>query len=720
MQILNMMSSPCSLLKFLLLLNLIAAVDLNIGNAEDEVETVVSGTIVDSAGQPAVGAIVTLCRHSQDVSSGKQTTADAQGRFSLTTIATSKAIEAMHLESKNADGSEIGFCSLRATDAKLDLQSIEVRLSTMRKARVLVIDHDDRPIEDAKVCARLGDTLGRIISAKTDASGIAELYYTEREPIALVFALKDGAGFEYRLFQPAQQGFGAEFSAQSPERLKLSGVSPLKLKMVDDEKRPLKGIKIYPLILRKSVGISQRSSDLNLSLFLRHIQYQTDANGEVSFAWLPSWHKGNFTFMTSGGDELVHSVLYVDPKTSNGTHEAQLDRTVPIRGKVVDVDGKPVKGITISASNEASSRAETAKTDEQGNYEVLVAPNHIYMVIVKDRQWASATQDGFAVLPKTPVEGKDFKLRKATRIYGKVQSGFWLADTPNHRVVVLQKGKSLGELKDVKLPEPPLPNRLLPTARPNDYFETWTDQKGNFELFVGDGEFVRISDGGDEEFKVEGDESIELNIKSVTKSQTRVTTDSSAPFMGLIVDGVNAQPLRDCRVTIVPRVPAPNAENSRSSWETTTDAEGKFRGERIKTGSFVHAISSDNKRAGITEIERDKGVFAMKLLAVGSASGRLLSADGSKPIANQKVGAFFIVPFLRKDELANGDHPVGSPSFAIDCTTDAEGRFRFEYLAPNVEYRVYQGQSIVVSSPIFSFKLEPGEDADLGEVRLLK
>ncbi len=468
--------------------------------AQEEAESVISGSVVDAKGKPAVGAMVALCRHSEDMSHGKKVSADADGKFSIKIVANAKLLESMHLECKNNDGSEMSYLALRTSVSKLDLQSLELRLDKVKKARMAIVDGEGKPVAGASAIARLGDAFGRVVSATTDEFGIAELTYTDSAPIELAFAWKDSVGFDYRFFQVTQQGLGAVFSVQKPEQFKLEGASPMKLKFIDNEKRPLKGIKVYPLNLRKPGRANLRATDLNLSYFLRFVQEQTDADGEVTFAWLPAWHKGRLSFNSSGGDEFVHSTISVDPSTARGLKEVQLDRTVPIRGNVVGVDGKPSEGIVISATGVGSagtSKTTMVQTDEAGNYEVRVAPHQIYMVIVKDKQWASTPQQGFVVHSNTPVEGKDFKLRKATRIFGKVRSGFWLADVANHKVVISQLGESNSELGGGR-------------SRPADTFEVRTDHKGNFELFVGDGEFVSKADGRVTEFRINGEESYDL------------------------------------------------------------------------------------------------------------------------------------------------------------------------------------------------------------------
>lgn len=690
----------------------------NAACAHDEVEVMIAGSVVDAAGKPAVGAKVSLCRHSQQFGQGKLATVDSDGKFSVAVVADSKSIEAMHIECKSADGSEIGYRALRAIETKLDLKAIALKLDAVKKARLLVLDDEEKAVSGATAIARLGDAFGRVVKATTDESGVADFTYTDSEPIGLAFVWKDNLGFDYRFYQPEQQGVGQPFPSQKPERFKLSGAKPIKLRLVDDLKQPLKGIKVYPFSLSKSPRINLRSSDLNLSFFLRYIQKQTDANGEVSFEWLPEWQKGRIAFMSSGGEGIFHSTLYVDPSTVRSVQEIQFDRMVAIRGNVVDPDGKPVKGITVSASGASLGAAKPfdAQTDEKGNYELLVAPKQMYMVIVKDKRWGSTPQQGFAVQPNTPVEGKDFKLRKATRIFGKVRTGFWLTDVPNHRVVITQVGRPISDF-DIELPDPEPPRKLDRNARPSTTFEAWTDAKGNFEFFVGDGDFYRSTDGQGDEFKISGEESFEMNFTINAKVAAQSPTDTSAPLLGLIVDDKNGQPIRDCNVTIVPRGQSQGAKETRPTWEAKTDEEGKFRAERVRTGSYIHALSSDKKLGAIMEITRNQNVFAMKLKPVGSATGRLLSADGSKPLADQRLGSFYMVPAQRKEQLGPNDAEFGTPGFVVDCTTDAKGQFRFEHLVPNVEYRIYTGPAVNVRAPLTTFKVEPGEEVDLGDLK---
>ena len=307
-------------------------------------------------------------------------------------------------------------------------------------------------------------------------------------------------GLEYHLFKPALNGVGPSYPIDKPQRFLLNGTKPIKFKVVDEQERPLEGIKINPLILRKTRRTSVSDYTLNTSFFARYLQTQTDASGEATFEWFPNWQQGVVDFTTYGATNFAKSYVYVDIEKYEGLHETTLSRLVPIRGKVVGVDNLPAPGITLEAAGAGLTinppRPATAKTDAAGNYELLVAPNNIYMVVVTDRQWGSTPQQGFAVYPNTPVDDKDFKLRKATRVFGKVESRqlFGAEFMPRHRVTLYQRGMSLAEVPDVSFPEPEQPSgRQSKSIQPSISHETFADENGNFEFFVGDGDGFQLS-----------------------------------------------------------------------------------------------------------------------------------------------------------------------------------------------------------------------------------
>lgn len=688
----------------------------------------IAGKVVDAQGNPVKGAVVAIYRPRSDSPVGT-TVSDRDGKFNTTIVATQSESQSMHIECKSSDGSQMGYLALRSSEKKLDWSSLDLRLDIVKKARLIVLDGAEKPIAGASVLAKLGSLSGRRISTTTDESGYAELTYTNSERIAVAVAKKDHLGLDYHLYRLAQRGFGPEFPEDAIERFKLDGASPVKLRMVDELKRPLEGVHVYPLMLQKSVITNSSLTPLNLAFFYDAISENSDANGEVTFKWMPSWQKGVVPLVTSGIKSVVHAQVSHDPRLERNVSEVELELTVPIRGKVIGVDGKPAKGIAVEAHGigySYSNGRATTETDDLGNYELFVAPNQIYLVVVKDGQWVSSPHDGFAVFKNTPVEGKDFTLRKPTRVFGTVRSTelLGLLAVPNHRISLDQIGKGLSELGDIQLAKPTLAKELRPGYdKPIHSYGAWTDDKGNFEFFVGDGTYVGRDSGRNtvKKFVVSGEEAIEMNFEVPTSKPP--FHDKSVPFQGLVIENETGKVVRDCAVTVVPQQ-VPNA-NDRQLWEATTDANGKFQGERMRVGSFVHAISHDRTMAAIRKINDDEDTISLELQLVGSARGCMISPDGSKPIANQEIKCGFIVPsqegFARGVvSFGFGNPSDGSLSFVENATTDADGNFKFKHLVPGVEYRVYVGSRIDLKAPWFKLKVEKGESRDLGKIKAPK
>ena len=115
------------------------------------------------------------------------------------------------------------------------------------------------------------------------------------------------------------------------------------------------------------------------------------------------------------------------------------------------------------------------------------------------------------------------------------------------------------------------------------------------------------------------DESYEVDaIVNATTRQQQEAQKTKAQLLGLIIEDGTDQPSKDCRVTIAARDSAVDSIGGQIAWEATTDGDGKFRGERVRVGSFAHAISRNKQMAAILEIKDDKNVFVMKLRPVGA------------------------------------------------------------------------------------------------------
>lgn len=89
-------------------------------------------------------------------------------------------------------------------------------------------------------------------------------------------------------------------------------------------------------------------------------------------------------------------------------HVVVLQKGVVLRGQVLDPDGAPVVGATVTlGENRYSSREEKTTTDEQGHYEFTQVKPSSVNVTVLPRDWAPATKK---VIAKPDMPSVDFQL----------------------------------------------------------------------------------------------------------------------------------------------------------------------------------------------------------------------------------------------------------------------------------------------------------------------
>jgi RNA polymerase sigma factor (sigma-70 family) len=131
---------------------------------------------------------------------------------------------------------------------------------------------------------------------------------------------------------------------------------------------------------------------------------------------------------------------------------------------------------------------------------------------------------------------------------------------------------------------------------------------------------------------------------------------------------------------------------------------------RPRTVSFVH---KESKLVGHVVLRGDeKGPVTVRMDPWGVLTGRLVGDDG-KPVAGVRLGWHYLA--LPVPGLAPPPEPF---------TTDAEGRFRVEGLAPGVKFEITlsggakKGTAFSAGEALKGLSLEPGQTRDLGDVRV--
>ena len=299
-----------------------------------------------------------------------------------------------------------------------------------------------------------------IANATTDASGKAAVQLPADARIRLVTALKSGVGFDYDLFWREGDTHPWKEASDAVD-LVLEGARTVTVKAVDSSGRPIPDVAIYPWIFRKdgktvpegpiAPDMQGQSASVNMSGSLA-VRVKTDAQGIATFDWIPEM-KASLQFNVSDHrydspynrlpGELQDTSLWararrafedvrdgVSSWANGATLTMRLLRTEAIRGRVTRPDGRPAAGVEVAADGVEVERLRmgwrfrnSARTADDGTYEILAFSNQVYAVAVVDDNGAAPTRFGVIVREGEPAEGVDFQLRRGTFIHGTLTQG---------------------------------------------------------------------------------------------------------------------------------------------------------------------------------------------------------------------------------------------------------------------------------------------------------
>ncbi len=477
------------------------------------------------------------------------------------------------------------------------------------------------------------------------------------------------------------------------ETLCLEGAAPLSVRITDTQGEAIEGAQTYVWLLRKKSGEEQ----LNLSYFADAFMATSDTSGRVTFDWFPIWQE-EITTIWPSADGFVHARGNYDPASKTGELAIQLDRLIPIRGTVRFADGKPAANITISASGAGytfDGFRGNGKTNELGEYEILAAPHQIYMLYVTDKKWSAASQSGFALLPGEVVAEKDFVLRRATRIHGRVLNQETGEPVSGQLLYLTHHGIDLNAMGNDVLPNPEDSKKWV---CPMQQLNMMSGPQGEFEFFVGDGEYNLFIQGFDgEKLTIDGDEERLVDL--------RIAVQTKAAFTGLVVDDDSNAPVAGAKVQAVSR-----NFRQHNDWQATTTAQGKFQVERFREASYLHVVDTEEKHGAISEITADETIVVVRLRRLGSARGRLLTEDGKAPAAGTKL-----LYGIRIQDEANR---LSTSRFGKVVTCDANGMFTLPNLVPGWEYEctLHDHPSGFVLN-VAQVKVEVGQTVELGDLK---
>ncbi|HEX4145325.1 MAG TPA: carboxypeptidase-like regulatory domain-containing protein [Pirellulales bacterium] len=663
----------------------------------------IRGTVVDEMGAAAEGIRV-FVDWAYKGGGHAETRSDRKGQFGL--AVPGEVLPGVLVRAAN-DSGQLQAHYQNPWEPRLDrIDGVRLKLAPARHVELRVVDGAQQPIAEAKA-GILSDN-HHLASGPTDADGKAAFLVPHDLHVAFVYAFADGQGLDYRAYvlrrgQSGDKKAVAPKLPDEPVELTLDGTKPLRVRTVAADDAPIAGVKVYPWLLNKP----DQPMELNLSYFVGIVHATTGADGYARFDWIPQWHHGPVTFWISSDDYVWRRGTY-DPKTGDGTLTIQLQRPVPIRGRVTLPNGSPAAGIKVVACGAGYQDLDgfrgTAVTDALGRYEIKAAPDKIYLVIVEDKKWASQPRTGFAVWPDTPVDGLDFKLRLVSKVFGRVTQAADQHPVKGERIVIYQYGLGAHELKNVNLPNPEKSHRAIQTLIVKS---TATDRDGNFELLVGPGKF---------DIRGPQNQSTVKQFEITTESQMEFNFHTALPAKGIltgrIVTGDPPRGVAEAQIVGIYRQWGAGLD-----MDATADAEGNFEVERELRRTVVHARSKDGALAGVVEIEAGDPTVTLVVRPLATASGRLIDAASGQPLAGREIE--YGVKVHQGD-----DNSPWRTSFGGKAVTDEKGHFELKQLVLDQPYDVNviipgaDNPANVTYHPVGAVRPQEAKDIPLGDLKL--
>ncbi|MEZ6121607.1 MAG: M56 family metallopeptidase [Planctomycetaceae bacterium] len=668
---------------------------------EDEAPLLkLSGRIIDSEGNPAQNATVYLHGNSYHPVD-KTVTANAHGEFQIDQRLRMEDLPYTSLRATSADGTLLGYLRFpyQSEDSNFKLDQIEIKLVPIRTAKIQVVNGNGDSIPDANVALQFSYPIVSELQ-KSDADGFAAFQLPESEKVLAAVAWKDGEGLDYQLYvlpyeqKDDQLSKAPEFPFESAQTLTLEGAAPFDFRVVDQDNQPLANVDSSVWLLTKE----SQSDQLNLSYFNEYFTQKSDEAGRTTFAWFPAWQTRPVTvWATASG--FVHTRGKYNPALDEGKTSAQLQRQVPIRGRVTFPDDSPAPDITVAANGAGYAFDDflgTATTNAEGRYEILVDPNQIYLLTVNDKTWGAPSQSDFAVLPGHDIPDHDFQLTHATRIHGRVLDKDTGEPVAGNYIYFQCIGTPLNELKDITLPNPEKSRR---SVKPFAQFNLTSPDGGTFEFFVGDGDYMLFVDGNEsQKFTINGEKEkqVDLLVKVIREIE----------FTGTVVNDVTGEPVGNASI----QTASQNFNSGKRDWAAATDGAGRFSVKRPVEPVYLHVTNQDRTLGAVVAVAADDKQANIRLRPLGSATGRLMSEDGRTPASRIKLRTGIRITDIKGS--------LSSNRFGATITTDADGHFELTHLAPGWEYECqladYPGGRVVT---ITKAKVDPNQALDLGELK---
>jgi hypothetical protein len=592
----------------------------------------VEGVVVDEAGRPVEGAVVSapgwgIKNDPDPVRTGRD------GTFRMVLAET---VAYGHFVVASSDnGARQAFAQIAGTDFR---PAVDVRLvlRPSREVTIRVLDGQNKPVVKAFLTVLI--SVNRpLASAESDAAGVARFRLPVDAGVDQIVGMKEGVGFDY--YENYQTYPGRKRPPLPAEvTLVLDGVRAARVQAADSAGRPVAGVRLLPWIIKKKGKISE--TNLSGSGALPRLAPRTDAQGAITFDWLPRDLGGGVSIIIVSEDYHLPASPYLEPARKDPELTARLFRNVPAAGRVTRPDGRPAAGILVLAEGLGNDHfRKYDRTAADGSYSFRLYPDQTYIVAVVEREWVAPSRRGIAAKEGQRLADLDFRLEKGTLLEGRVTVGPDKKPLANPFVAVIEQG-------------PGRKSRLVRQVNEG------TD--GRYSVRLPRGTYQLMGPDGERQDLEVGDEPrIERNFE--------LPRPILGPLHGLVVEREGGRPVAGALVCVESADPS-----RRSSFDEVADGGGRFGVERRwLVRAWVHARSPDGTLAGFAVMTADDADVKVALRPAATLAGRLVGKDG-QPLPDVRV--YCRVEVGPKEALA--------ARAELRAQADREGRFAVGGVVP--------------------------------------
>ena len=636
----------------------------------------------------------------------------------------------MSLVASDAAGERMGFLTFYGVR---DRRGRPLRL-VLRKSRaipVTVANGKGRPISGAKVLADYYMNTPRfaprqMIEQSTDAEGKALLRVPSDMPLAYVFAVKAGAGFDYVIYRRQMEQRASRRRSPVPidpnQRVSddsrpinfvLSGAHKVRVHLVDGRRRPLSGIHVQTVALERPNRGGQA-----ILYGVPEFEATSDQTGLAEFHAIPVDARTPIKLVTpTMGQSLFAEVTLnaADPVTDLTVVARQLP---VLRVQVTGPDGRPALGARIHYSwrpyfvgRIGPLHTSTRLYDAAGDLDLVSFTSDAYCVV-------TATSDGFASAMEArvarmeePIRPVHLVLKPAVHVHGTLTWGKDRRPDENDAVTLVERDDDLY----AKLPEEERLPRTHPLADVAHVaidvpLRETTDYQAHFDFEVPPGRYVigpgavylsaesekttDVADMFDEptrEFEIKDQKQVEINLEREDPSAA-VSREMARPHaldrIRLLVTYLNGRPAPEATTHYAAQIDG-RPENVIVGTSREERTSIPFR----RDGTYAISATSDGSASAIVNRVAHMGQLVepvhLVLKPAARVHGRITVGKNRQLATNLR----FLI--IQRNEDSDPKPPAGerppqghttqnSPAAAdisISNTTNGRGRFQF-YAAP--------------------------------------